>query len=1179
MDEKRLSNKDKARKQKIRGTLVGLALSGGGIRSATTCLGILQALAQMQILKHVDYLCTVSGGGYIGGCLSALLSMRNSRQRSGLSPAWQFQAGERAQFNTHNHFPLSEASTTANITRPVPPGRSRRRLRLRAQRLQFLGALAAGTAAITASTQAWVQRLQFLEASMTATAAPASRPELSGKEQVKYLRTHGNFLIARRGIFGIEALRSVGTLFTGVLNNITLFLTVLLMIAGLYMISLTALAPKIYTTLTPAATHRLSPDREASKLTRTTHQESPVTTDALGWTMRETIETVKEPLTFLGCVREYAKILWDELFALVRYVWEYAKIVLWEKAFVLRFTWLGFTWLCYAVLAGIVAVLLMFIGVVKVAVVRQRRLQSQPVSKQTIRRAVTRVICKVLRLQSASEQTLFRVKEGQSEEDAFESSVRGFAACYVVVCTVAVAALFRIFMTDTISQHHQLAWLFLPLIFCVAGLAVSTGVYLLLGYGETIALRCQQPNFWIKSDSGIAIWCGELWTRTFRSVWGSVQAVWLYLALVCLIFAFLSAVVFALRDFGIWTSLGAAVAFVATRLLIRRTPLAAQKMRIPTGLRNFLLGIVVALLLVSTLTMFCVLFLSIDPLQGPSRTILLGISIVAGAVFFLMGYCVNANRIGLHYFYRDRLIETFLRTEVRDDGKRMQLVHNAMEIPLVDLHGVPDPKPSSGAPSPACWIWEGSRAPYHLISAAINMADRRDLTRKDRKSGYFLFSKLFCGSEETGFQRTDVYRGGETKLSRAITISGAAVSSAMGYHTFFAQAFATTLFNLRTGYWMENPRRSGAKRYIVFWPRYLWKEILSATSARGHMVNLSDGGHTGDNVGIYPLLQRRCKVIIACDAEQDAALSFGSFTEALRHAYIDMNIDVDIDLEMLRPDMTTGRSRRQCAIGRIRYPDRPDQKSWLIYLKTTLTGDEPDPVMNYKQDHPAFPHQSTGDQFFDDAQFESYRALGVYIAEHAFGGWEAPGHHASIQEHDERWLNLQLRHSAFSASGDNVFQKLNDSYNALESMFMREPALWNYYLQCYDLAAAPSVGHIDPAKLRQAFMMQVTLMEQVYFGLRMDRYANSPDVRGWMNLFRRWSFSPTFEREFKALSPLFSERVVEFYRCFIRHCPPIEEEPVAHPWDSGDLNKLKPGIFLDSGRVDARSRQRARYQR
>lgn len=52
---------------------IGLAFSGGGIRSATFNLGILQALAELKLLRQFDYLSCVSGGGYIGGWLSAFI--------------------------------------------------------------------------------------------------------------------------------------------------------------------------------------------------------------------------------------------------------------------------------------------------------------------------------------------------------------------------------------------------------------------------------------------------------------------------------------------------------------------------------------------------------------------------------------------------------------------------------------------------------------------------------------------------------------------------------------------------------------------------------------------------------------------------------------------------------------------------------------------------------------------------------------------------------------------------------------------------------------------------------------------------------------------------------------------------------------------------------------------------
>jgi len=55
------------------GAPVGLAFSGGGIRSATFNLGMIQALADCRLLSIFHYLSTVSGGGYIGSWLSALI--------------------------------------------------------------------------------------------------------------------------------------------------------------------------------------------------------------------------------------------------------------------------------------------------------------------------------------------------------------------------------------------------------------------------------------------------------------------------------------------------------------------------------------------------------------------------------------------------------------------------------------------------------------------------------------------------------------------------------------------------------------------------------------------------------------------------------------------------------------------------------------------------------------------------------------------------------------------------------------------------------------------------------------------------------------------------------------------------------------------------------------------------
>src|ERR1700722_17924992 len=57
---------------------VGLCLSGGGIRSATFALGVLQGLARVKLLSKFDYLSSVSGGGYIHQFLAAWIYRKGS---------------------------------------------------------------------------------------------------------------------------------------------------------------------------------------------------------------------------------------------------------------------------------------------------------------------------------------------------------------------------------------------------------------------------------------------------------------------------------------------------------------------------------------------------------------------------------------------------------------------------------------------------------------------------------------------------------------------------------------------------------------------------------------------------------------------------------------------------------------------------------------------------------------------------------------------------------------------------------------------------------------------------------------------------------------------------------------------------------------------------------------------
>ncbi|MFQ5684304.1 MAG: hypothetical protein ACE5HC_13670 [Candidatus Binatia bacterium] len=1023
-----------AGEEDLKRNLIGLALSGGGIRSATTNLGILQALSKMGILPMVDYLSTVSGGGYIGSCLSGLLSLdKGSAKAPGNLDQYHLESRDDALFTTEwENFPFRE---------------EKHKERQKAEEEETPG-------------------------------------RLTGKRQVKHLRTHGNFVMARHGVFARETLRSVGNIFTGIIYHLLIVLLVLFSASALYMGCIRLLAPGLDGILSTSST-----GARTAAVTTTKIETTGLPFWEISTVVKEKTE-IKSPKLWMR-LKEKGTSLRSSL----------------EKFFNNLTTQ---HWpFSVAFISGFFIASIGFLGLMA-AYTGYRR---------------------------GSPWTKKEIKEGDSEEDAFERKLLrwlGLAAVFLVLVVVVKIRKSNILGDDP----GPLLWLFLPFA-VVVGMRVGT-----------IAFHVIPPRM------------SSLWTRGFRSLLGSFQAMTTYGLVLTLALALFPFLVYALTEHGLGAGMLAILSLIGSRVLAPRlTAAPAGKKAVPLWLKKFALGVAVGLFVVLIALAFCSLILSWG--ENPWY-LFLGAAIALSA----LGLGLNFNKIALHYFYRDRLIETYLRTEVDDDTGKMIVRHNSMEMPLTHLHGTAAEK---GKDNPKEWkdaerIW-GCTAPYHLISAAINLAGSRDLTRKDRKSGYFLFSKLYCGSEQTGYQPTEQYRTGETKLARALTISGAAVASAMGHYTFFAQAFAMTLFNLRLGYWLENPayptslkRKEGG----VFWPSYLINEMFSNTHARGRLVNLSDGGHTGDNVGIYPLLQRRCKVVIACDAEADGDLTFGSFTEALRHAYIDRGIDVDIDLEMIRPDAQTGRSRSHCAIGRIRYPDRPNQKSWLIYLKNSLTGDEPEPVLNYRNAHPTFPHETTADLFFSDAQFESYRALGVHIAEHTFGAW-VPG--------NREWSHLQSLHLPFKAADHVETQRATDALKDLERMLLSEEALREYYEECYrdpETAEASRIERPPPAKVAQACTIQARLMEQVFFTLRLDRYANAPDNRGWMNLFRCWGNSPTFNGQFENMKATSNPNFIEFYNRYVEKWSPIDK-PIPHPWDSQRERtrneRVLEGIFLDHGRT------------
>jgi hypothetical protein len=106
----------------------------------------------------------------------------------------------------------------------------------------------------------------------------------------------------------------------------------------------------------------------------------------------------------------------------------------------------------------------------------------------------------------------------------------------------------------------------------------------------------------------------------------------------------------------------------------------------------------------------------------------------------------------------------------------------------------------------------------------------------------------------------------------------------------------------------------------------------------------------------------------------------------VRHAQIDLGVRIDAGLDDLRADPATSLCKRHAMLCRIHYPreNGTDEIGLLLYSKLSVTGNESELIKRYRMLHPAFPHQSTLDQFFDEEQFEAYRQLGVHVAEGLF---------------------------------------------------------------------------------------------------------------------------------------------------------------------------------------------------
>ena len=376
--------------------------------------------------------------------------------------------------------------------------------------------------------------------------------------------------------------------------------------------------------------------------------------------------------------------------------------------------------------------------------------------------------------------------------------------------------------------------------------------------------------------------------------------------------------------------------------------------------------------------------------------------------------CEMVNASSLHTFYRSRLVRAYISI---GNPKRFEgSVAQAVPARTIDAAvSVTDLKPDDDI-ALSHYKPELKGGPIHLVCSCLNQTrdDTSGLYNADRKGAAVVASHF---GFEVGLDKVFASEEGAPTgtLGQWVAISGAAAAPGAGSNTTSGWALLLFLIGARLGYWLDaasvfvgastpdkpgSPQRDGVLagmlgRWRSSKPGLLSSEALASFggSARPWWF-LSDGGHF-DNTGVYALLRREVDFIVLADCGADAQFEFADLENLIRKARIDFDAEIEFytrdeaaeqypllgdDLCVLSPEnLIDNHSARGVLLARICYRrngGKPAKIGSLLVVKPNLHDSLDNDVLAYARRNPTFPQQSTGDQFFDEAQWESYHRLG-----------------------------------------------------------------------------------------------------------------------------------------------------------------------------------------------------------
>jgi hypothetical protein len=352
------------------------------------------------------------------------------------------------------------------------------------------------------------------------------------------------------------------------------------------------------------------------------------------------------------------------------------------------------------------------------------------------------------------------------------------------------------------------------------------------------------------------------------------------------------------------------------------------------------------------------------------------------------------NISSLHMFYKARIVRGYLgAANARRLGAAPTDTVSGMELPQVPVGEVDDHDDIAQLR----YAPHANGGPVHLANVCINQTHdtKERLFNRDRKSLPLTIGPL--GWMQAGGAPWAQARGeGALTLGAWMAISGAAFAPGLGRLTRRGLAALSVFAGLRLGYWWNSAEAHIAQRGAVLRPnpilmktRFMLLEcfgVFPGSSSANWF--LSDGGHF-ENTGAYTLLRQEAELIVIADCGADPDYRFCDLEILIRRARIDLHAEITFmkpkpgggwkhleDFGSLN-DLASPSSQACLALAQVRYAS--GARGQIVLVKPNVSASLPVDLVNFKADNPLFPQQPTTDQFFDEAQWESYFRLGAEI--------------------------------------------------------------------------------------------------------------------------------------------------------------------------------------------------------